>query len=1428
MSHHDRRHRFTLALALFALLAGLLAAGPAAAQSDQDPRFTDVSDILGGRRSLLRIEDVVVIRFDAEHTDNVAQAFWNPTRDSHLTNDATDGLGEFILGNRTPEFTSAGSVADNVAPHALGRMYNLPRDVFVSVLLILNQGWNVVVTDVKNPHVHVITPVPTSLGDLPDGKSEQAVVLADFDGKGYAGALIAYLGQNAQGQVQTAMRIVTPVDVNDITKGVSFGPEVIAPLGLPLSTLKTGDVNGDGRADVISFNPATKILSVYGVDPKTHRIDLAATAGIADQVSEFNVIAGRFRNRPFDDIALVGQTAGWKHGLSVYSFTGGPLYDIQFVTSRQVLTITHPLLNTYVAKGPMADPFSRQNYLVVGGGFDIAPVVAILSAGDKLHFALLSESFVGRSGTCFNHPGYSCGCLYGMEVGNFDNLQGDAQHRVHNASLQIATLWREQPFALSFGKTCSDRKGQTPPSVRLWSVTPGSNQHYWGGWLNLTQDFEVLGRSANPTSMALRVGDVQGRSMVLGAPEKVTIVGNFQPDIVLGTPPMHIDWISPHQVLDRTQYPGCQNPLSPCQLNLTVKPDVPPSLGSGFTTQYAFTADSSQTSDRKSTTSWSLGVKNTTEAKVSYGKPNILGVSVDVKQSVGYTHDGLVAKAHGTYQGQKDTLNITTGFDDYVLYTERRQTIYYYPVIGRTVCPAEDVDCVKSKPGPLYVSYSGPDLVYYLAGDASTLDWYQPVHEPGNLFSYPTNYDQLLHAFSTFGLLPLTAQNPTLFGTGGAHTTLSTTWTNTGTTSSESNSTNSQSYSLSVSVSGSAGTVVNGVTVSNTFELNESTSVATHNAETQSVSDSTGVTVSKPDFAAPVQDFYHYVFGSIVFGEQSPRPGGPNGIPQNLPVPPGIKTTGPMTVAYIADPLQTPGGFWQEAYTRPDVGLNHPERWTWNKATLNTPGFASFNAPEPPSVSPRDQFFYHMKGFFITPHGSNGRGPNRSHATAGDQLDLAVRVYNFSATDMDPDTKVWVRIYGQKFDTKTNALVHPAFLIGETTLVNPLPGLKSGGSAATPPNWIVTTPENVTTPIVFDTTPYPDTSLVFWVVVWMEDATGRLVAELPDHGLRENPHHLSFTDILEVPVEHHSNNVGLYGAYSLFYVAPRQTPDAVPPARGHLAIVDVTVPDTPVMTGQKALIAVELRAAGGSLDGVPVIFYDGDPSQGAKVFSFQHVAHINPDEPHIVRALLRPEWCGTHTILVRAGNHEDGTAETTATIEVVGGATGCTRQLTALGSATAWIGLRNSDDVGTNFDLKAEVYLGEKLVGSGQVNGVPGGGSGFNYTKPASVPLSLLAPVDAPPGVSLSVKLSARITCSGKTHGSGSARLWLNDAQAASRAGVFLDGVEKSYYLKTGSALNANNPGSGPKSALDVAVTSKAACGGRPFTPFGTWSITLP
>lgn len=162
-------------------------------------------------------------------------------------------------------------------------------------------------------------------------------------------------------------------------------------------------------------------------------------------------------------------------------------------------------------------------------------------------------------------------------------------------------------------------------------------------------------------------------------------------------------------------------------------------------------------------------------------------------------------------------------------------------------------------------------------------------------------------------------------------------------------------------------------------------------------------------------------------------------------------------------------------------------------------------------------------------------------------------------------------------------------------------------------------------------------------------------------------------------------------------------------------------------------------------------------------------------------------------------------------------------QLTALSPAKVWLGLKNSDDVGTKFDLLAEVFRnGSPIpIASKQLDGVPGGSSGFNNAVLRTITLALSAPVDVCSGDTLSIRLSVRIAVGVSGHRSGTARLWFNDAAANSRFGATVGGVTSDYFLLNGFTLGAA-AGPGPKKTIDVFVDR--AVGGNPFKPFGTWS----
>lgn len=163
-------------------------------------------------------------------------------------------------------------------------------------------------------------------------------------------------------------------------------------------------------------------------------------------------------------------------------------------------------------------------------------------------------------------------------------------------------------------------------------------------------------------------------------------------------------------------------------------------------------------------------------------------------------------------------------------------------------------------------------------------------------------------------------------------------------------------------------------------------------------------------------------------------------------------------------------------------------------------------------------------------------------------------------------------------------------------------------------------------------------------------------------------------------------------------------------------------------------------------------------------------------------------------------------------------------QLTALGPAQVWIGLKNSDDVGAKFDLRAEVLRNGVVIGSGQLDGVSAGSSGFNNAVLHTINPALSAPFNVCPADTLSLKLSVRIAANVAGHRSGTARLWFNDSAANSQFSTSIGSATTANFLLDGFGLGSV-PGSGPKKTIDVFVDR--AVGGNPFKPFGVWSKTF-
>ncbi len=199
-----------------------------------------------------------------------------------------------------------------------------------------------------------------------------------------------------------------------------------------------------------------------------------------------------------------------------------------------------------------------------------------------------------------------------------------------------------------------------------------------------------------------------------------------------------------------------------------------------------------------------------------------------------------------------------------------------------------------------------------------------------------------------------------------------------------------------------------------------------------------------------------------------------------------------------------------------------------------------------------------------------------------------------------------------------------------TPISSSIPGFDSPSVQGTEPNWVLTPAVN------FDTTAYANSYLVYWVVTWMEDANGNLIPEMPGHGLKANPGPLTLQQIGQVPVEAYSNNVGMYGVNSPFFIFPAQTAaETAQTTIGNLQRVTLET-DHELLLEQPAKVMMQLRAENGPLDSVVLTYYDGDPRRGGKPFDAQRIAHMDPGVTYSHRAFFHPEACGVHKLYARA------------------------------------------------------------------------------------------------------------------------------------------------------------------------------------------------
>ena len=189
--------------------------------------------------------------------------------------------------------------------------------------------------------------------------------------------------------------------------------------------------------------------------------------------------------------------------------------------------------------------------------------------------------------------------------------------------------------------------------------------------------------------------------------------------------------------------------------------------------------------------------------------------------------------------------------------------------------------------------------------------------------------------------------------------------------------------------------------------------------------------------------------------------------------------------------------------------------------------------------------------------------------------------------------------------------------------------------------------------------------------------------------------------------------------------------------------------------------------------------------------------------------------------------------------------------ISKLGPVDVFAGLKNSDDQGTQFDIRAEVYVNNTtLITSGQALCVTGITRNPSNAKSVAVSLDTFMPFNFNSGDQLSLKILTRVgtnpngsKCSGPGGSHNNAvglRLYYDATTRASDVQASITQVPSDLFLHSNGTVCGNSASSGGTTSFldgNSPTATSAKCQdsgsinfvhGNPWSTVGTWSMGLP
>jgi hypothetical protein len=462
--------------------------------------------------------------------------------------------------------------------------------------------------------------------------------------------------------------------------------------------------------------------------------------------------------------------------------------------------------------------------------------------------------------------------------------------------------------------------------------------------------------------------DADGDSVYLGAPVHFTISDLVRPQFIFQEPPKHTAYLN-KEVVNVSR-------LS------TFYVELKDSKGTTFA------------SKKTDTTDWNIGgsLGETASVTAQQGVENELA-DVKAKQNfefalkVGYDYEGHEESYNSQYATRTLTFTDQTIADDLLVAELQTFDVWRYRAFGLSLTDGQNQ--------PLNSFYEivlpGPKVT--TRGGGLNFDWYQPVHENGNILSYPvlTNNTFTPSDLGSFTLPDKTKKNEpllpaTLLAFDGTSGTVQLDFSQNSGGGSVRSSANTLAENLDVNVALEATAIVGGTgsSVSSTTEFNLHNSnswsnVTTSDSETNA---STGITLVK----AAGNANRAYNFAPVFY----------------------FAKDGTVKVVHAVSVLGNAAGrsFWASTYgQKPDPALNLPLRFERDLTPFSETWLVN-------TLSSRKK----IRGFFLRKAVLNTVTNDYDYLAKapveGDKVRLETRIYNYSTAQAVNNVKVRFQIIG--------------------------------------------------------------------------------------------------------------------------------------------------------------------------------------------------------------------------------------------------------------------------------------------------------------------------------------------------------------------------------------------------------------------------------